>query len=83
MNGFLQDKSLKHYRLLLERILRYRPYTLNDREEKYWYAGEMAQAAVKRFVNCRCRFEIWFRKKRTWRIGGAFTSNLYANAGFT
>jgi oligoendopeptidase F len=50
MNGYLQDKQLKHYRLLLERILRYRPYTLNDREEKLLaMQGEMSQAAPKAF----------------------------------
>ena len=50
MKALLDDKSLKHYRLLLERILRYRPYTLSDREEKLLaMQGEMAQAAGKAF----------------------------------
>src|SRR4051812_39274021 len=34
MQAMLEEKVLKHYRLLLERTLRYRPHTLSDREEK-------------------------------------------------
>jgi len=50
MQTMLEDKALKLYRLMLERILRYRPYTLSDREEKLLaMQGEMAQAAGKAF----------------------------------
>ena len=50
MKSLLEDKLLKPYRLLLERILRYRPYTLTDREEKLLaMQGEMAQASSKAF----------------------------------
>jgi oligoendopeptidase F len=46
----LDDKALKPYRLMLERILRYRPHTLSDREERLLaMQGEMAQAAGKAF----------------------------------
>ncbi len=34
MNKLLKSKELAHYKLMLERIIRYRPYTLGDREEK-------------------------------------------------
>lgn len=45
MTGFLVDPSLKHYRLLLERLLRYKPYTLSAREEQILaMQGEMAEA---------------------------------------
>jgi oligoendopeptidase F len=50
MQEMLEDKALKHYRLLLERILRYRPHTLSDREEKLLaMQGDMAGAAGKAF----------------------------------
>jgi oligoendopeptidase F len=50
MKSLLEDKALKGYRLLLERILRYRAYTLSDREEKLLaMQGEMSQAAGKAF----------------------------------
>jgi oligoendopeptidase F len=50
MQAMLQEKPLKPYLLLLERTLRYRPYTLGDREEKLLaMQGEMAQASGKAF----------------------------------
>jgi oligoendopeptidase F len=50
MNAMLEDKALKHYRLLLDRMLRYRPHTLGDREEKLLaMQGDMAGAAGKAF----------------------------------
>jgi oligoendopeptidase F len=50
MDAMLEDKALKHYRLLLERMLRYRPHTLGDREEKLLaMQGDMAGAAGKAF----------------------------------
>lgn len=50
MRAYLDDKLIRPYRLVLERILRYRPYTLNDREEKLLaMQGDMAGAAGKAF----------------------------------
>ena len=50
MDQFLADKRLAPYRLLLERTLRYRPYTLSQAEEKLLaMQTEMAQAAGKIF----------------------------------
>jgi oligoendopeptidase F len=50
MQQMLQSERLRDYRLLLERILRYRPYTLSDREEKILaMQSEMAQAASRTF----------------------------------
>jgi oligoendopeptidase F len=50
MDAMLEDKALKHYRLLLERMLRYRPHTLSDREEKLLaMQGDMAGTAGKAF----------------------------------
>jgi oligoendopeptidase F len=50
MQAMLEEKPLKHYRLVLERMLRYRPHTLSDREEKLLaMQGQMAQAAGKAF----------------------------------
>ena len=50
MDAMLEDKALKHYRLLLERMLRYRPHTLSDREEKLLaMQGDMAGTAGKVF----------------------------------
>lgn len=50
MQKLLAAPELKPYRLLLERILRYRRYTLSDREEKLLaMQADMAQAAPKAF----------------------------------
>jgi oligoendopeptidase F len=50
MSAMLEEKPLKPYRLLLERILRYRPHTLSDREERLLaMQGDMAQASGKAF----------------------------------
>jgi oligoendopeptidase F len=44
--AFLDSEELADYRLLLERMLRYRPHTLSDREEKLLaMQSEMASAA--------------------------------------
>lgn len=50
MQQFLAAKVLEPYKLLLERVLRYKPYTLSDKEE--WLLAmqaEMAQAADQAF----------------------------------
>ncbi|NUQ66319.1 MAG: oligoendopeptidase F, partial [Pirellulales bacterium] len=50
MNQWLADKRLAPYRLLLERLLRCRPHTLGEKEEKLLaMQTEMAQAAAKCF----------------------------------
>ncbi|MBN2578383.1 MAG: oligoendopeptidase F [Pirellulales bacterium] len=50
MKKFLAAKELAPYRLLLERLLRYKPHTLGDREEKLLaMQTEMAQAAGQIF----------------------------------
>lgn len=50
MKRMLQDPKLSLYRLSLDRILRYRPHTLSDREEKLLaMQGEMASTASKAF----------------------------------
>jgi oligoendopeptidase F len=50
MQQFLDAPQLKLYRLQLERLLRYKPHTLTEREEKLLaMQGEMAQAASKAF----------------------------------
>ncbi len=50
MQQFLTDDSLEPYRLLLKRVLRYKPYTLSDREERLLaMQAEMAQAAEQTF----------------------------------
>lgn len=50
MQQFLDSKELKPYKLMLERILRYKPHTLSDKEERLLaMQGEMASAAGKAF----------------------------------
>lgn len=50
MESFLNDPVLEPYKLLLERIVRYRPHTLTDREERLLaMQGEMAGAAGNAF----------------------------------
>lgn len=50
MQLFLNDPVLEPYKLLLERIVRYRPHTLTDREERLLaMQGEMAGAAGNAF----------------------------------
>jgi len=47
---FLASDELKPYKLLLERLLRYRKHTLSDREENLLaMQGEMADAAARAF----------------------------------
>ncbi len=46
----LSDKALKPYRLLIERLIRYKPHTLGKHEEELLaMQGEMAQAASRAF----------------------------------
>ncbi len=50
MTSMMSDSALEPYRLLLERILRYRAHTLTDSEESLIaLQGEMAQTASKVF----------------------------------
>ncbi len=50
MQTFLTAKEMRPYRLLVERLLRYKPYTLGKKEERLLaMQGEMAQAASKAF----------------------------------
>lgn len=50
MKKYLATPELKHYKLSLERLLRYQPHTLSDKEEKLLaMQGEMASAAGKAF----------------------------------
>jgi len=50
MKKFLQDASLAPYRLLLERLLRYKPHTLGQKEENLLaMQSEMAQATSQAF----------------------------------
>ncbi|MEX2121202.1 MAG: oligoendopeptidase F [Pirellulales bacterium] len=50
MKQFLASRELAPYRLLLERLLRYRPHTLSDREEKLLaMQSEMSEAAPQIF----------------------------------
>ena len=50
MDAFLADEVLAPYRLLLERILRYKPHTLTANEERLLaMQGEMAQTANRAF----------------------------------
>ncbi|MEM6777953.1 MAG: oligoendopeptidase F [Planctomycetota bacterium] len=50
MQSYLDDASLADWRLQLERIVRYRPHTLSDREERLLsLQGEMAGAAGNAF----------------------------------
>ncbi|MEX2176216.1 MAG: oligoendopeptidase F [Pirellulaceae bacterium] len=50
IDQYLAAKELAPYRLALERLLRYKPYTLNEREEELLaMQGEMAEAARKAF----------------------------------
>ncbi len=50
MARFLDDPALQLYRLKLERLLRYRPHTLSDREERLLaMQTEMAQVAQQAF----------------------------------
>ncbi len=47
---YLAAKELAHYKLLLERMVRYKPHTLSDNEEKLLaMQAEMAQTASKAF----------------------------------
>lgn len=50
MQKFLSAKELAPFKLMLERILRYKPHTLSDKEERLLaMQGEMASAAGKAF----------------------------------
>ena len=50
MNRLLSHKALKFYRLLLERLIRFKPHTLGKNEEELLaMQGEMAQAASRAF----------------------------------
>ncbi|WP_390621596.1 oligoendopeptidase F [Roseimaritima sediminicola] len=50
MEAMMQDEVLAPFRLQLERLLRYRPHTLSDREERLLaMQGEMAGAAGNAF----------------------------------
>ena len=50
MNEFLSDDRLELHRLKLDRLIRYRPHTLSDREENLLaMQGEMASAAGNAF----------------------------------
>ncbi|HHP7234415.1 MAG TPA: oligoendopeptidase F [Desulfobacterales bacterium] len=50
MDAFLQDQVLETYRFFLEKILRYKPHTLTEREEQLLaMSREMAQAAYQVF----------------------------------
>jgi oligoendopeptidase F len=50
MNRFLQARELKEWRLALERILRYRPHTLGDKEEHLLaMQGQMSEASNQIF----------------------------------
>lgn len=50
MESYLNDPALADYRLRLERLLRFRPHTLSDREERLLaMQGEMAGAAGNAF----------------------------------
>ena len=48
MDAFLDSECLQHYQLQLQRILRYRPHTLGEKEEQLLaMQAEMAQASSK------------------------------------
>lgn len=50
MNSFLADEAMEPYKLMVERLLRFKKYTLSDREEQLLaMQGEMAGAAGKIF----------------------------------
>lgn len=50
MKSYLQEDCLQKFKLLIERIVRYRPHTLSDREEQIIaMQGEMAGAAGNAF----------------------------------
>ncbi len=50
LDDFLASKELKHYRLSLERLLRFKKHTLSNKEEQLLaMQGEMAQTASKAF----------------------------------
>ena len=50
LKKFLSAKPLQPYRLILERVLRFKPHTLGDKEEELLaMQGEMAQAASRAF----------------------------------
>ncbi|MCA9199321.1 MAG: oligoendopeptidase F family protein, partial [Planctomycetales bacterium] len=50
MQQYLDSPELAHYKLILERILRYKQYTLSPKEEQILaMQGEMAQAANQAF----------------------------------
>jgi oligoendopeptidase F len=50
MHAMLAARELRPYRLLLERMLRYRPYTLGDKEEKLLaMQGDMSQVSSRTF----------------------------------
>ncbi len=50
MAGYLDDEAVSPFRLSLERLVRYRPHTLSDREERLLaMQGEMASAAGNAF----------------------------------
>lgn len=70
MKRFLSDKRLAPYRLLLERLLRFRPHTLGKKEEKLLaMQTEMAQAAGQTFRqlnNADLKFDPVKNEKGEW-----------------
>src|SRR5258706_7539353 len=59
---FLAAKEMALYRLLIERLLRFKKYTLGNKEEELLaMQGEMAQAANKAFrqlLDCDLKFGV-------------------------
>ena len=50
VESFMQSECLQHYQLQLERVLRYRPHTLGEKEEQLLaMQAEMAQSSSKIF----------------------------------
>jgi oligoendopeptidase F len=70
MKRLLSDKRLAPYRLLLERLLRFRPHTLGKKEEKLLaMQTEMAQAAGQTFRqlnNADLKFDPVKNEKGEW-----------------
>ncbi len=84
MQKFLAQKCLAPYRLILERILRYRPHTLGKKEERLLaMQTEMAQAAPQTFQQLNdadMRFGTIKNEKGEWveLTHGTFSTLLHS-----
>jgi oligoendopeptidase F len=69
MEQFLDARELKDWRIALERVLRYRPHTLGDKEEHLLaMQGQMSEASNQIFRQLNDADLSGRRCARAWRV---------------